>query len=269
MHEELVPRFAHVPAGEFVMGANDGDEDERPAHRVHVDAFNLSIHAITQDQYAEFVNAVGHAVPTVRELPLIVTPEHEPTFRELAAPYIWRGGDPPRDRAHHPVTLVGFTDAMAYCAWLSTRVGHAVRLPTEAEWERAARGDVEGRRYPWGDDIDPSRANFLPDPGLKRHRGTRPVGSYDPNPLGLYEMSGNVWEWVGDWYCADAYRNGHMSNPSGPSGGTLRLVRGGSWVTHDVLQLRCAHRHKVPVDTYAYSIGFRVAYSGEAGPGKN
>jgi len=261
MPEELVPRFARIPGGEFLMGAGDGDEDERPAHRVFVDTFHLSLHAITHEQYAEFVRATGHPSPAVRGLPRVVTPISEAGFREIAAAYTWRSIDPPPDRFRHPVTLVGFADAVSYCEWLSATLGQAVRLPTEAEWERAARGSLEGRRYPWGDDIDPSRANFLPDPGLKRHRGTRPVGSYSPNAFELFDMAGNVWEWVADWYHADAYRNGNTHNPRGAEEATLRLVRGGSWVTHDVSQLRCAHRHKVPTDTYAYSIGFRVAYS--------
>jgi formylglycine-generating enzyme len=261
MPEELVPRFARVPAGEFRMGADDGDEDERPAHRVHLDAFHISIHAVTHEQYGEFVRATGHPPPAVRELPRVVTPAHESVFREIAAPYAWRGEDPPRERFRHPVALVGYDDAVAYCEWLSSKLQHRVRLPTEAEWERAARGELEGRRYPWGDDIDPSRANFLPDPGLKKHRGTRPVGSYSPNSFELFDMTGNVWEWVADWYSADVYRAGDGRHPRGPAEGTLRMVRGGSWVTHDVSQLRCAHRHKVPSDTYAYSIGFRVVYS--------
>jgi sulfatase modifying factor 1 len=263
MPEELVPRFARVPAGDFGMGADDGDEDERPAHRVHVDAFHISVHTITNEQYAEFVRATGHRTPGVRDLPLLVTAVQEASYRELASPYVWRGGEMMRERARHPVTLVTYGDAVAYCAWLSTRLNRAVRLPTEAEWERAARGNLEGRHYPWGDDIDPSRANFLPDPKLKRHRGTRPVGSYSPNALALYDMSGNVWEWVSDWHDANAYHNGNFHNPTGPPEGTLRVVRGGSWVTHDVSQLRCAHRHKVPADTYVYSIGFRVVYSEE------
>ena len=246
------------------MGSDDGEADERPAHRVRVKAFCIAAHAVTQAQYAEFVRDTGHAAPAVRQMPLVVTPTQEATFRELATPYVWRGTDPPRDRGEHPVTLVGYADALAYCEWLSARTGLAIRLPSEAEWERASRGDLDGRRYPWGDDIDASRANFLPDPGLKRHRGTRPVGSFAPNGFGLFDMSGNVWEWVADWYRSDIYRTRHRVNPRGPEEGTLRLVRGGSWVTHDVLQLRCAHRHEVPPDTYAYSIGFRVAYSDDS-----
>ena len=263
MPDELVPRFASVPSHEFSMGDAEGDEDERPVHRVELDSFHVAIHAVTQAQYAEFVYATGHRAPAIRELPLVVTPDSESSFRELAGAYAWRGGDPPRDRGQHPVVLVSFTDAMAYCVWLAERIGKPVRLPTEAEWERASRGDLERRRYPWGDDIDASRANFLPDPALKRHRGTKPVGSYEPNGLGLHETSGNVWEWVADWYAPDGYRSGHRRNPIGPPDGPLRLVRGGSWVTHDVAQLRCAHRHKVPADTYTYSIGFRVVFSGE------
>jgi sulfatase modifying factor 1 len=218
---------------------------------------------VTNEQYAAFVTETGHPPPTLRDLPRMVTPAQEQAFRELASQYVWRGGEPPRERAKHPVTLVAYADAVAYCRWLGEKIQKVVRLATEAEWERAARGGLEGCRYPWGDDIDPSRANFLPDPALKRHRGTRPVGSYPPNAFELYDMVGNVWEWVADWYRPDAYRHVDDRNPRGPAVGRLRVVRGGSWVTHDVLQLRCAHRHKVPADTYTYSIGFRVAYSGD------
>jgi formylglycine-generating enzyme len=224
----------------------------------------MSLHAVTNDQYALFVRATNHPVPAVRELPCLVTHAHEASFRGLAAPFVWRGGESPRDRGTHPVALVTYVDAVAYCAWLAGELQRPVRLPTEAEWERAARGELDARHYPWGDDIDPSRANFLPDPTLKRHCSTRPVGSYPPNGLNLYDMAGNVWEWVADWYRPDAYRDSDVRNPRGPQSGALRVVRGGSWVTHDVAQLRCAHRHKVPTDTYAYSIGFRVVYSGDS-----
>ncbi len=261
MREELLPRFVDLPAGEFIMGSPDGDDDERPVRRVRLEGYSLSAHPVTNAQYAEFVRNTGHHAPDVRDLPSFVAPPAEAAFRELASPYIWRGGDLPRERGLHPVTLVTHADAVTYCAWLGTRLGRNVRLPSEAEWERAARGGIDGRRFPWGDEIDPSRSNFLPDLGLKRMRGTRPVGTYPPNPFGLHDMAGNVWEWVADWYQSDAYAGGDAINPTGPASGTLRVLRGGSWVTHDVLQLRCSHRHKVPPDTYAYSIGFRVAYS--------
>jgi formylglycine-generating enzyme required for sulfatase activity len=260
MREELLPRFIEIPAGEFMMGAADGDEDERPVRAVALDRFHIAMHAVTNAQYAEFVRNTGHRAPDVRGLPSFVSPEAEATFRELASPYIWRGGDLPRDRGLHPVTLVTHADAVAYCVWLGTRLGRAVRLPSEAEWERAARGGVDGRRYPWGDEIDPSRSNFLPDSGLKRMRGTRPVGTFPANGFGLFDVTGNVWEWVADWYAPD-YRTLGDTNPAGPVSGTMRLLRGGSWVTHDPSQLRCAYRHKVPPDTYAYSVGFRVAYT--------
>jgi formylglycine-generating enzyme len=247
MREELLPRFVEIPAGSFEMGSIDG--------------FYLSAYPVTNAQYAEFVRNTGHHAPDVRELPSFVSPATEPTFRELSSPYIWRGGDLPKDRGLHPVTLVTYADAVAYCVWLGTRLDRAVRLPTEAEWERAARGGAEGRRYPWGDEIDPSRSNFLPDVGLKRMRGTRPVGTFPANPFGLHDVSGNVWEWVADWYGSDAYGDPDVVNPSGPVSGSMRLLRGGSWVTDDVQQLRCAYRHKVPPDSYAYSIGFRVAYT--------
>ncbi len=261
MRDEALPRFARVPAGEFTMGSEDGAEDERPCHPVHVDAFYASIHPVTVEQYAEFLRETHHTPPGIRDLPALVTPAHEVSFRELAAPYLWRTGEPPRDRLRHPVTLVTHGDATAYSRWLSGRVGRLVRLPTEAEWERAARGPLDRNRYPWGNEVDAARANFLPDPALKRHRGTRPVACYPPNGWQLYDMAGNVWQWVADWYRAAEYHSDERCNPRGPVHGSMRIVRGGSWVTHDVDQLRCAYRHKVPPDTYSYSIGFRVVYS--------
>ena len=154
--------------------------------------------------------------------------------------------------------LVTSDDAAAYCAWLSDTLSRTVRLPTEAEWEKAARGGVANQRYPWGNEIDPTSCVYLSDPEAKRERGTRPTGTYAPNGYGLYDMAGNVWEWVSDWYDPDYYSLSDLKDPRGPQSGALRIVRGGSWVNHDVEMLRCAYRHKVPPDTYAYSIGFRI-----------
>ena len=93
---------------------------------------------------------------------------------------------------------------------------------------------------------------------MKRQRGTRPTGTFPPNPYGLYDVIGNVWEWVSDWYSPDYYSHGDVRDPRGPASGHMRIVRGGSWVNDDALMLRCAYRHRVPPDTYAYSVGFRI-----------
>jgi formylglycine-generating enzyme required for sulfatase activity len=165
------------------------------------------------------------------------------------------------ERADHPVTLVRYEDAAAYCAWLAASTGRPFRLPTEAEWEKAARGGTESKRYPWGDRLDRNMANFLVDPAVKGTQGTTPCRSYPANAFGLYDMAGNVWEWVHDWYDARYYGTAGARNPTGPPVGYLRLVRGGSWLVADVRMLSCSHRHKVPPDTYSYAIGFRVACS--------
>ncbi len=240
------------------MGAADANDDERPVHRVYVSEFFIGRFPVTQDEYARFVRATGHPAPAVRSLPLITQVGFDTTFRELAAPYVWEEEVPPAGRGSHPVVLVRYDDAVTYCGWLTQTLGRVVRLPTEAEWEKAARGGAEGLRYPWGDELDPSRCNYLSDGSAKRQRGTRPTGTYPPNAYGLYDVCGNVWEWVADWYAPDAYGLAADRDPHGPDAGDMRLVRGGSWVNEDPSMLRCAYRHQVPPDTYAYSIGFRV-----------
>jgi sulfatase modifying factor 1 len=252
------PNLARIPGGDFLMGAADAEEDERPIHRVFVSEFFIGRFAVTHDDYAKFVRATGHPPPAIRELPLITFGGRDTLFRELASPYVWNGDQPPAGHGSHPVVLVTSDDAAAYCGWMSDVLGRAVRLPTEAEWERAARAGVDGLRYPWGNDIDASRGNFLTDSANKRQRGTRPTGTYPPNAFGLYDVVGNVWEWVSDWYSPDYYGMGEARDPRGPATGSMRIVRGGSWVNDDVSMLRCAYRHKVPPDTYAYSVGFRI-----------
>jgi formylglycine-generating enzyme len=116
-------------------------------------------------------------------------------------------------------------------------------------------------RYPWGDELVASRANYLSDPAAKQLRGTQAVGTFPPNGYNLFDVIGNVWEWVSDWYQPDIYADKLRHNPVGPSDGMLRVLRGGAWVVHDPRMLRVSYRHKVPPDTYAYSIGFRIAYS--------
>jgi formylglycine-generating enzyme required for sulfatase activity len=258
MSSPIAPNLARIPAGDFLMGAADAEEDERPVHRVYVSEFFIGRFPVTHDDYARFIRATGHPAPALRELPLVARGDREADFRELAAPYVWTNDAPPPGQAGHPVVLVSYADANAYCQWLSTTIERRVRLPTEAEWEKAARGGVEGVKYPWGNEIDATRANYLTEAAAKRQRGTRPAGIFAPNAYGLYDMSGNVWQWVADWYSSEYYGLGEPRDPRGPVGGSLRIVRGGAWVNHDVSMLRCAYRHKVPPDTYAYSVGFRI-----------
>ena len=255
------PKLVRVPAGEFLMGAADAEEDERPVHRVYVSEFFIGRFPVTHDEYARFVRATGHPSPSIRGLPLITAGGRDSLFKELAAPYVWDAENPPAGHGSHPVVLVRYDDALAYCQWLSVALDRVVRLPTEAEWEKAARSGADGLRYPWGNDIDASRCNFLVDPAVKRQRGTRPTGTYPPNAYGLCDVVGNVWEWVSDWYHREYYSAGDSQDPRGPESGDMRIVRGGSWLNDDVSMLRCAYRHKVPPDTYAYSIGFRITCS--------
>jgi formylglycine-generating enzyme len=264
MSADLQPELALIPAGDFIMGSEDADEDERPAHRVHLDEFAIGVQAVTNAEYARFVRETGHRAPAIYELPVVVTaggPERERSFRRAGGAYTWVEGEPPPDKGDHPVTLVRYEDAQAYCTWLAAQAHRPFRLPTEAEWEKAARGGEESKRYPWGDRLDRNMANFLVDPSMKSTHGTTPCRTYPPNGFGLFDVAGNVWEWVQDWYHPRYYGESSMRNPSGPETGYLRLVRGGGWLVADVRMLSCSYRHKVPPDTYSYAVGFRVACS--------
>jgi formylglycine-generating enzyme len=263
-HQLLVPEMTTIPAGPFMMGSDDGDADERPAHVVDVAEFRVGVQPVTNAEYARFVRESGHRAPSVDALPLVVTAgsgEREEVFRRTSEPYAWNGGQPPRERLDHPVTMVRWDDAMAYCDWLSSATGGRFRLPTEAEWEKTCRGGLRGQRYPWGERFDQSMVNFLEEPANRAKHGTTPCRGYPCNGYGVFDIVGNVWEWVHDWYAADAYSSQRRSNPPGPATGSLRIVRGGGWLSADVRMLRCSHRHKVPPDTYSYAIGFRVASS--------
>ncbi len=267
MSEDLLPELAFIPAGEFLMGS-DAAPDEGPVHRVYLGDFRIAVHPVTQLEYARFVRLTGYRAPAIYELPLVVTAggdERERAFRAAGQPYVWIDSDVPDDRVDHPVTLVRWEDAAAYCTWLAAQTGSSVRLPSEAEWEKAARGGLESRTYPWGDDLRDDLANYRTDAAQKGVQGTQRCRSYPPNRYGLFDMAGNVWEWVHDWYDASYYQSSPSNAPTGPPPGTLRVVRGGSWLATDPRMLSCSYRHKVPPDTYSYGIGFRIACDGKKG----
>ncbi len=220
--------FAPIPAGTFLMGsAVEGQDGERPVHPVSVDAFQMAVYPVTRAEYAAFLAATGHQPP-----------------RDWTAPSL--AGD---DR---PVVGVSWDDAGAFCRWRAGG-GEPVRLPTEAEWERAARGGLDGRRYPGGDELPA----WIPGGGRGPLEGPWPVGLGDPNGYGLYGIAGNVHEWCADWHDPGYYARSPAHNPAGPATGRRRASRGGSW-RHAVTMSRCAARSKID-PTFRYTdYGFRV-----------
>jgi formylglycine-generating enzyme required for sulfatase activity len=233
------PNLARIPRGAIFIGART-DDGRSATQPIFVEEFSIGRFPVTHEEYAAFVRATGYPAPSVRALPLVAANGRDAVFRDLARPYVWQNGEPPADLARHPVVLVRYEDCVEYCRWLSAELDRVVRLPAGQEWEKAARGGADRLRYPWGDTVDSTKANFLTGHLTKATSGTTPAGVYPPNAFGLYDMIGNVWEWTSE-------REGGM-----------RIVRGGSWVNSDVDMLRSDYRHKVPDDTYAYSIGFRI-----------
>jgi formylglycine-generating enzyme required for sulfatase activity len=217
-----------IPAGGFLMGSpiGEGEDNEYPQHRIYLDDFFIDKYEVTNAQYEKFVKDTGY--------------QSEGDWRKYFLP----------GKENHPVVNVSWNDAAAYARWAGKR------LPTEAEWEKAAHGALEGVQYPWGDYIDRSKANYV-DSG---YMTTQPVGSYPANGYGLFDMAGNIWEWCSDWYEPDYYTRSAPRNPSGPNTGTNRVFRGGAWASiTDSLRVACRNRAK-PSDWYFY-LGFRCAKS--------
>ena len=218
--------YIWIPPGEFQMGAVPGDgealEHEKPQHRGEITkGFWMARTPVTVAAYKRLVKAKGGKMPPA------------PNFNSK-----WEKGD-------HPIGSVTWEEAKAYCEWAGGR------LPTEAEWEYAARGGKEGLKYPWGDEISHDRGNYE-----RKKGGTTPVGSYEANGFGLHDVAGNVWEWCADWFEEGYYAGSPQKEPPGPSGGTVRVLRGGSWVSV-AKYLRASFRFRlVPVDRY-YSFGVR------------
>lgn len=224
-----VPKLVLIPAGWFLMGSETGQENERPVHRVWVDAFYLAPCQVTNVEYQDFLSATGAQAPPLWENPDFNKPEQ-------------------------PVVAVSWFEAVNYCDWLSGITGRRYRLPTEAEWERAGRGGVEGKSFPWGDDAPQS----LPGYDKRWKTGPEPVASRPPNAFGLYDTCENVHEWCNDWYQADYYRVSPERNPHGPEAGERRSSRGGSW-RHHVKVTRCAARSSIPPAFQYADYGFRLA----------
>lgn len=223
------PVMVSIPSGWFTMGCESGRDDEKPVHRVWVDAFQIGARQVTNAEYAQFLAVTGH-----------LKPPH------------WNA--PNFDHPQQPVVEVSWHDAVAYCLWLSAVAGKNYRLPTEAEWERAARGGVEGALYPWGD-LPPEQ---VPDYVARWKTGPEPVALYPANAYGIYNLGDNVHEWCSDWYDAEYYAHSPERNPQGPERTSRKASRGGSW-RHHLKVTRTAARSSIPPDLKYADYGFRIA----------
>ena len=230
-----------IEAGlEFMMGSEDGDEDEQPVHRVYLDAFYMDQYEVSNAQFCDFLNDQGNQEEGGTEWLDIIADNCR--IKKQEGKYVPREG-----YETHPVVEVNWYGAAAYAAWAGKR------LPTEAEWEYAARGGLEGNAYPWGDTINQKYANYNGNIG-----DTAPVNGYPVNGYGLHHMAGNVREWCADWYDSGYYRYKVYENPEGPSDGTAKVLRGGGWQDWETW-LRCADRRKDSPVYGDYNIGFRCA----------
>jgi formylglycine-generating enzyme required for sulfatase activity len=237
---EIKDGMALVPAGEFTRGSNDGDDDEKPVRKVYVSAFWIDVYEVTVEEYAACVRAGACKAPG--------------TSGGLCGGEYnnWSGNGPRSGRGRHPVNCVDWNQASAYCGWKGKR------LPTEAQWEKAARG-VDGRKYPWGNAAANCKVAVMEGCGEDR---ILPVGSKPDgvSPYGAHDMAANVWEWVHDWY--GPYDSSAARDPEGPKSGSDRVVRGGSWLSHGD-NLRAANRDSdAPGDAVA-NLGFRCVMSAE------
>jgi sulfatase modifying factor 1 len=283
MVHHTVPQ-ADIPAGVFEMGDRAGDgrpaDGETPLHRVEVAAFRIDTRSVTNDDFAAFVTDTGYRTESERlgysavfqlafagdDADVVGRPAQTPWWLGVIAAD-WRhpgGRHSSLDRlGDHPVVHVSWNDAQAYCAWAGRR------LPTEAEWEYASRGGIDGARFPWGDQllVDGSwncniwqgefpTVNELGDGYLT----TAPAQHYRPNGYGLYQTVGNVWEWCQDWYDPDYYRRSPAVAPAGPASGGQRVLRGGSFLCHDSYcnRYRNSARSQNTPDSAMSNAGFRT-----------
>jgi len=227
---KAIPEIVRIPEGCFLMGCDQGQDNERPVHRVWVDCFGIGRFPVTNREYAIFVGQSQIGPP----------------------PFC---ADPKFSHPELPVVGVTWDEAVAYCQWLRERTGKEFRLPTEAEWEYGARGGREGELYPWGDEPPEERAAIGFDSVTG---GPARVGANPPNGYGLYDLSEGVHEWCSDYYDYGYYRNSPERNPQGASSGPRRASRGGSW-RHQIKFSRCAARSSLPPSFRYSDYGFRVA----------
>ena len=274
--------MALLPGGSFLMGTDSREgypaDGEGPVRKVRLAPFWIDAAAVSNARFAEFVAATGYVTEAERfgwsfVFSGLLPDDFPPTHGVASAPWWrqvhgadWRHPEGPRsaiaDRPDHPVVHVSWTDAGAYCRWAGRR------LPTEAEWEYAARGGLEQQRYPWGDKLTPDGRHRMNTwqgkfPSLNTvedgYSSTAPVDAFPPNGYGLYNMTGNVWEWCADWFSPTFHVKGPRDNPAGPPTGDHKVMRGGSYLCHRsyCFRYRVAARSANTPDSSTGNLGFR------------
>ena len=276
-----------LDGGTFLMGTDDAEgfpaDGEGPVRQVRLSAFKISRYAVSNRQFGEFVNDSGYVTEGERigwcfvfHLLVSKLAHKRGHVREVPGLPWWRAvegacwhrpegkGSSIRDRMDHPVVHISWNDAQAFCRWSGTR------LPTEAEWEYAARGGLVQKRYVWGDELTPGGEHFcniwqgsFPTYNSAEDGwvGTCPVRHYAPNGFGLFNMAGNVWEWCADWWSPSFHVDGPRVDPRGPHSGSARVMRGGSYLCHHSYcnRYRVAARSSNTPDSATGNMGFRCA----------
>ncbi len=244
--------MALIPAGPFMMGSDDGGEFEGPVHEVDLGDYYLDETTVTNGMFARYVEEAGYTTDAERAGGAWGYTGSE--FTTMAG-LCWRSYAGP-GRNDHPVVFISWEDASAYARWAGKR------LPTEAEWEKGARGNRQGELYPWGGDVpDATRCNFGKAPGSPPP--TTRVRQFPANDYGLFDMVGNVWQWCADWFAADTYLVGPRQDPAGPSSGQHRVRRGASWNVIQPFRLCCANRGAFDPRAAVPNLGFRCAWSAQ------
>ena len=229
--QTLDPEMVLIPGGDFIMGKNTSNPtDWQPEHKVSISSFYMDKFEVTNKQYYEFCMSTGNQLP-----------EFWGSSRFNCS----------LDYPDHPVVGISWIDAMKYAQWVGKR------LPTEAEWEYAARGGLQYNEYPWGNQIDSTMANYG-----KKYKTSLKVGTFKPNGFGLYDMSGNVWEWTSDYYGNDYYSVSPDKDPKGPPPGRFNVIRGGSWHSGGMCQ-RTYYRNGLPTSWVDFAVGFRCVKDSE------
>ncbi|WP_413306017.1 formylglycine-generating enzyme family protein [Bacillus sp. 1P10SD] len=276
----------YVPGGEFLMGTDDPeghkDDGEGLVRKVKVNPFYIDACTVTNFQFEEFVSDTGykteaeiygwsfvfHSLVSNETRTKVTQFVQQTPWWLVVDGANWRHPEGPdstlKDRWDHPVVHVSWNDALAYCNWVGKR------LPTEAEWEFAARGGLEQKKYAWGDELLPNGQHYAniwqgqfpnEDQGLDGYKGTAPARSFPPNNYGLYNVCGNVWEWCSDWFSSTYHVYDPRQNPKGTPNGTSKVIRGGSYLCHESYcnRYRVAARSSNTPDSSTGHMGFRCA----------